>query len=78
MTLDDKPRLRTSAKQDAKNRWSINATVEFSNDIFNVVENKDDVADITQITIGDKLLALINDAEKKFRADGRKIVGDPE
>ena len=74
--LDDKPRLRISAKQTAKNLWQIDATVEFSEDHFTLPGNPDDIGDEKQVTLGDKLVDLVEDVKKKLRAKGEKIVGD--
>ena len=76
--LDDKPRLRISAKQTAKNLWQLDATVEFNEDHFTISDNPEDLGDERVISLGRKLADVLNDAEKNLRADGRKIVGDAE
>ena len=75
--LDDKPRIRISAKQTAKNFWQIDGTVEYNEETFKI-ENPNDVAEIKEMPLGEKLLEVIKSTEKAFRDDGKKIVGDAE
>ena len=71
----DKARYRLNAKQTAKNRWQIDATIENSDYIMKIV-NQDDTADIIHDTMGLRLLSIIKEAERAFKADGRKMVGE--
>ena len=71
----DKARYRLNAKQTAKNRWQIDATIENSDYIMKIV-NQDDAADIIHDTMGLRLLSIIKEAERAFKADGRKMVGE--
>lgn len=76
MSLNDDPRFRISAKQTAKNFWQIDATVEYKSDKIKRSTNPNDQADEVTETLGLRLLSLIKETEKEFRADNRKIVGD--
>jgi len=76
--LDDKPRLRISAKQTAKNLWQLDATVEFNEDHFLVSDNPDDIGDEKKLSLARKLADLLKDMEKELKADGKKIIGDEE
>lgn len=73
--MDRQPRIRINASQTAKNFWQIEATVEMESDWIKVA-NEQDVANTENQHIGHKLLSVIKETEKAFRADGRKIVGD--
>ncbi len=75
MTLDNSPRIRLNAKQTAKGLWQFDVTVEYHEEILKVA-NEDDAANITNITLGEKLLEQVKSAEKAFRDDGRKLVSD--
>ena len=66
--LDDKPRLRISAKQTAKNLWQLDATIEFSDEVFQIDVDPEDMGIEVKTTLGKKLLELIKDTEKEFRA----------
>ncbi len=76
--LDDKPRLRISAKQTAKNMWQLDATVEFGEDHFTISDNPEDLGDEKKISLARKLGDLLKDMERELRKDGKKIVGDAE
>ena len=76
MSLNEEPRFRISAKQTAKNFWQIDATVEFKSDKIKRSTNPNDTGDEITETLGLRLLSLIKETEKEFRADNRKIVGD--
>lgn len=76
MSLNDDPRFRISAKQTAKNFWQIDATVEFKSDKIKRSTNPNDQGDEVTETLGLRLLSLIKETEKEFRADNRKIIGD--
>ena len=78
MSLNDDPRFRISAKQTAKNFWQIDATVEFKSDKIKRSTNPNDTGDEVTETLGLRLLSLIKETEKEFRADNRRIIGDPE
>ena len=74
MTFDDKPRLRVSTKQTAKNYWQLDATLEYKSDKITLPPTVGQDPEIQ--SLGLRLLSLINEAEKEFRSDGRKIIGD--
>ena len=76
MSLQDEPRFRISAKQTAKNLWQLDATVEYKSDKIKVSTNPDDPAVTVSEPLGLRLLSLIKETEKEFRADGRSLVGD--
>jgi len=76
MSISEDPRFRISAKQTAKNFWQIDATVEYKADKIKRSTNPTDQADEITETLGLRLLSLIKETEKEFRADNRKIVGD--
>jgi len=76
MSLAVEPRFRISAKQTAKNFWQIDATVEHKSDKMKMSVDPKDSAVTVDTTLGLRLLSLIKETEKEFRADGRKIVGD--
>ena len=74
MSLSEDPRFRISVKQTAKNFWQIDATVEYKSDKISMSPQKGQ--DTVQTTLGLRLLSLIKETEKEFRADKRKIIGD--
>lgn len=69
------PRYRINASQSAKGYWQLDATIEDSKDRL-VISDKQDIADTETISLGEKLLQLVKETEKAFRADGRKLAGD--
>ena len=74
MSISEDPRFRISAKQTAKNFWQLDATVEYKSEKISMEAQKGQ--DIVKTTLGLRLLSLIKETEKEFRADGRLIVGD--
>jgi len=76
MSFSEEPRFRISVKQTAKNFWQIDATVEYKSDKIKRSTNPTDQGDEITETLGLRLLSLIKETEKEFRADERKIVGD--
>ena len=73
------PRYRINAKQTAKGLWQLDCTVELGEDhLIESKENPKDMGDSTKVLIGQKLLAIVKEAETQFRADGKKMVGDAE
>ena len=76
MPFDSEPRFRISAKQTAKNFWQLDGTVEHKNDKMTISTDPNDTAVTVESTLGLQLLSMIKEAEKEFREDGRKIVGD--
>ena len=76
MSFAEEPRFRISAKQNAKNFWQLDGTVEYKSDKIQVSTNPNDSGQTAYNTLGLQLLSLIKETEKEFRADKRKIVGD--
>ena len=74
--IETPSRYRLSAKQTAKNLWQIEATIENGEYTINRTVTPGDAADIANEPLGVILLSIIKEAEKAFRADGRKMVGD--
>ena len=68
-------RLRLNAKSTAKGQWYFDATIENTSDKLPESNNRADVGDITEATLGATLLRVIKDAEDTFIADGRTVVG---
>tara|TARA_B100000929_G_scaffold237544_1_gene194348 strand:+ start:862 stop:1122 length:261 start_codon:yes stop_codon:yes gene_type:complete len=68
-------RLRLNAKSTAKGQWYFDATIENTSDKLTESQNRADVGDITEATLGAALLRVIKDAENTFIADGRTVVG---
>ena len=68
-------RLRLNAKSTAKGQWYFDATIENTSDKLTESQNRADVGDITEATLGATLLRVIKDAEDTFIADGRTVVG---
>ena len=68
-------RIRLNAKSTAKGQWYFDATIENNTD--KIVESKDpkDIANVKETTLGQRLLAIITDAENTFMADGRTVIG---
>lgn len=78
MTLNTEPRFRINAKQTAKNLWQLDGTVEYKSDHIEISNHPDDVGNTAHNHLGLQLLSLIQETEKHFKADGRKMVGDEE
>jgi len=78
MSFHEEPRFRINVRQNAKNQWAFEATLEFKSDKIKRSTNPNDQADEVTETLGLRLLSLIKETEKEFRADGRRIIGDPE
>jgi len=76
MSFSDEPRFRVSAKQTAKNYWQIDATAEYRSDKITIQETQDGRIEPVKGPLGLRLLSLIQETEKAFRQDGRKIIGD--
>jgi len=76
MLTQEDPRFRLNTKQTSKNYWQLDATLEYKSDKISLPPK---VGQDTEIqSLGLRLLSLIKEAEKQFRADGRRIVGDKE
>lgn len=58
-------RVRVNAKQNTKNLWSLDVTVEIKEDTVDDIPNID-------------LIGIIKQQENAFRRDGRKLVSDDE
>lgn len=78
MSLNTEPRFRISAKQTAKNYWQLDATVEYKSETIEISTTEGDKGNTIHSTLGLRLLSVIHEAEKAFREDGRKIVGDSD
>jgi len=76
MSFSDEPRFRVSTKQTAKNYWQIDATVEYKSDKITIQETQNGQIEPIKGPLGLRLLSLIQETEKVFREDGRKMVGD--
>ena len=73
MIDQSEPRFRLCAKQTAKNLWQLDATIEYRSDKI----TKDDLEDAgATTTLGLRLLSMIKETEKAFRADKRVMIGD--
>jgi len=75
MTFDE-PRFRISTRQNAKNQWAIDGTVEYKKEIIEISTNPNDTGNTIYNTLGLRLLSIIKETEKAFRADKRKMIGD--
>jgi len=71
------PRFRINAKQTAKGLWQFDGTVEHHDDKW-TTKNVKDSADPKIITLGLKLLSMIQEVEEEFKKDNRKLVSDIE
>ena len=76
MISPEEPRFRIATKQTAKNTWQIDATLEYKSDKIALPPTVGQ--DPQMQSLGLRLLSMIKEVEKEFRADGRKIVGDGE
>ena len=70
------PRYRLNVKQTAKNLWQIEATIENGERTMKRTVTPGDAADVANEPLGVILLSIIKEAEKAFRADNRRMVGD--
>ena len=68
-------RMRLNAKSTAKGHWYFDATIENNNDKITEPKNPNDIGDTKNITLGQRLLEIITDAENTFMADGRTVIG---
>ena len=76
MISPEEPRFRISVKQTAKNLWQVDATLEYKSDKISLEALAGQ--DTKMQSLGLRLLSMIKETEKEFRADGRKIVGDKQ
>jgi len=76
MSLNTDPRFRINASQTAKNLWQFNATVEYKSEKIEMPSDEADQGKTVTTTLGLRLLSLIKETEKEFRADGRLLVSD--
>ena len=67
-------RYRINATQTAKGLWYFDATIEVNEDHVTISPDTDK-GDVKSIPLGEKLLSIIQETEKAFKADGRKMVG---
>jgi len=72
----EEPRFRVSAKQSTKNLWTIDGTVEYKKEVIEISISSNDPGDTVSNTLGLRLLSIIKETEKVFRADGRRMAGD--
>ena len=68
-------RIRLNAKSTAKGQWYFDATIENTSDKLTEPKTPDDVADTKNITLGQRLLEIITDAENTFIAAGKTVIG---
>lgn len=68
-------RIRLNAKSTAKGQWYFDATIENNSEVIVEPKSANDVGDTKSITLGQRLLDIITDAENTFMADGREVVG---
>ena len=74
---DFTPRFRLNAKQTAKGMWYFDATIEvFGVDHLNLHKTEDE-GDVRKQSIGERLQAIIADAEHHFVKNGRPLVVPP-
>jgi len=76
MSLNTEPRFRINATQSVKNIWTFNATVEYKAERIELSNDPTDKGKIIDSTLGLRLLSLIKEAEKEFRADQRTLASD--
>lgn len=76
MLDNSEPRFRISAKQSMKNVWVLDATVEFKSERIEISNDPHDTAKTVSTTLGLRLLSLIKETEKEFRADNRTLASD--
>ena len=68
-------RIRLNAKSTAKGQWYFDATIENTSDKLTEPKTSDDVADIREISLGQRLLEIITDAENTFMEAGKTVIG---
>ena len=68
-------RIRLNAKSTAKGQWYFDATIENTSDKLTEPKTLDDVADTKEITLGQRLLEIITDAENTFIEAGKTVIG---
>ena len=68
-------RIRLNAKSTAKGQWYFDATIENTSDKLTEPKTSDDVADIREISLGQRLLEIITDAENTFIEAGKTVIG---
>ena len=68
-------RFRLNASQTAKGLWQLDCTIELSEDHVTISPDTDK-GDVKSIPLGEKLLLIIQETEKAFKTDGRKLVGE--
>ena len=76
MIDQSEPRFRINASQSVKNIWTFNATVEFKSERIELSNDPNDTAKTVSTTLGLRLLSLIKETEKEFRADQRTLASD--
>ena len=69
------PRYRINAKQTAKGLWQLDCTVELGEDHIIEYNHPGDLGNITELGIGQKLLAVIKETEAAFQKDGKQMAG---
>lgn len=70
------PRFRINASQSTKGVWSFNATVEHRAETIELSNDPKDTGNTVNSTLGLRLLSLIKETEKEFRADNRTLASD--
>lgn len=70
------PRFRISVSQTAKGLHQFDGTVELDACTVKTSISPEDVGDVTEKSIGEKLLEIIKSAEDAFRKDNRQLVVD--
>jgi hypothetical protein len=68
-------RIRLNAKSTAKGQWYFDATIENNADKITESNNVKDIGDTKDVTLGQRLLEIIRDAENTFMEDGRMVIG---
>ena len=69
------PRYRNNAKQTAKGAWQLDCTVELGDDHIIEYNHPGDLGNITEVAIGQKLLAIVKETETAFQKDGKQMAG---
>jgi hypothetical protein len=78
MTLNTEPRFRINAKQTAKNFYQLDVTAEYKSEYVEVSVDPNDQGNTVRSHLGLRALSILQETEKVFRKDGRKIIGDKE
>ena len=68
-------RIRLNAKSTAKGQWYFDATIENTSDKLTEPKTPTEVADIRNVTLGQRLLEIITDAENTFMKAGKTVIG---